>query len=92
MHGYELVQAIRTATDDALAFGEGCVYPILHRLESQGLLSASRENVGGRQRVVLLRDGRGRAQLNASVSAWRDVVASVNRVLQGGEHGRAALA
>lgn len=40
MYGYELVQAIRQATNEELQFGEGCVYPILHRLESQGLLKA----------------------------------------------------
>ena len=36
MYGYELVQGIRRATDGSLEFGEGCIYPILHRLESQG--------------------------------------------------------
>ena len=41
MYGYELVQAIRHATDQALDFGEGCVYPLLHRLESQQMLSGA---------------------------------------------------
>src|SRR5262245_61792377 len=35
MYGYELVQAIRAASGGSLEFGEGCVYPILHRLETQ---------------------------------------------------------
>ena len=35
MYGYELVQAIRLATGGAIAFGEGCIYPILHRLEAE---------------------------------------------------------
>ena len=39
MYGYQLVQAIKAATNEGLEFGEGCVYPILHRLESQGLLA-----------------------------------------------------
>ena len=42
MYGYELVQAIRQATSGMLEFGEGCVYPILHRLESDGLLGSRR--------------------------------------------------
>ena len=33
MYGYELVQRIRLQSDSALEFGEGCIYPILHRLE-----------------------------------------------------------
>src|SRR6476620_2174702 len=39
MYGYEIVQAIRLSTDDVLRFGEGCVYPVLHRLADDGLLA-----------------------------------------------------
>jgi PadR family transcriptional regulator PadR len=92
MYGYELVQAIRAATHDGLEFGEGCVYPILHRLESQGLLKASRESVGGRNRVVYRVTAKGKAQLLETVSSWRQVVTSINHALQGGDRGRAALA
>ncbi len=92
MYGYELVQAIRAATHDGLEFGEGCIYPILHRLESQGLLKASRESVGGRTRVVYRVTAKGKAQLLETVSSWRQVVTSINQALQGGDRGRAALA
>ena len=47
MYGYELVQAIKTTTDHAFEFGEGCIYPILHRLEADRMLSARRETVAG---------------------------------------------
>ena len=33
MYGYELVCAIKRVTGETLCFGEGCVYPLLHRLE-----------------------------------------------------------
>jgi PadR family transcriptional regulator PadR len=92
MHGYELVQTIRAATDGSLEFGEGCVYPILHRLESDKLLSASKETVGGRVRLVYRVALKGRAQLADSVSAWRRVVAAIDTALEGGAHGRAAVA
>ena len=36
MYGYELVQAIRQSTQGTLEFGEGCVYPVLHRLGGGG--------------------------------------------------------
>jgi PadR family transcriptional regulator PadR len=92
MYGYELVQAIRAATVETLEFGEGCVYPILHRLEADGLLAASRDVVGGRTRFVYRVTPKGKSQLSENVSAWRRVVESVNHALQGGERGRAALA
>jgi PadR family transcriptional regulator PadR len=92
MHGYELVQAIRAASGGRLEFGEGCIYPILHRLESQAILSAARETCGGRVRVVYRVMPKGKAQLAGAIGAWQDVVAAVNRVFEGGERGRQALA
>ena len=92
MYGYELVQEIRRSTREGLEFGEGCVYPILHRLESQSLLKAKRELVSGRQRVVYRVTAKGKAELEVTVAGWRHVVESINHALQGGEHGRPALA
>lgn len=92
MYGYELVQAIRASTGEVLEFGEGCVYPILHRLEGQGLLSASKHAVAGRVRVVYEVTQAGRAQRTDSVGAWQRVVVAVQRAIAGGEHGRTAVA
>ncbi|MEX0676649.1 MAG: PadR family transcriptional regulator [Pirellulales bacterium] len=92
MYGYELVQAIRAASGGDLEFGEGCVYPILHRLESQGVLKANRQRAAGRVRVVYRVMPKGKALLAHSVSAWQHVVAAVNHALEGGERGHQALA
>ncbi len=92
MYGYQLVQAIKTSTDHVFEFGEGCIYPILHRLESEGLLLASKETVSGRIRVVYHVTEAGRKQLSASVTAWERVAATIARALQGGNHGEPRLA
>jgi PadR family transcriptional regulator PadR len=92
MHGYEIVQGIRTATGQTLDFGEGCVYPILHRLEASRQLSSRREVVNGRSRVVYQVTEKGRKKLEESVSSWRQIVAAVNLVLQGGVHVEPATA
>lgn len=92
MYGYELVQAIRAATGGGLEFGEGCIYPILHRLESRGVLEANRERAAGRVRVVYRLTPKGKTQLARSVGAWRRVVAAIEHALQGGERGRQVLA
>ena len=83
MHGYELVRAIETATSQELEFGEGCIYPVLHRLEQQGALASRRETVGGRTRLVYRVTAAGRKKLAVSVSSWQRVVAAVNQVLAG---------
>jgi len=92
MYGYELVEAIRRQSDYALEFGEGCVYPILHRLEKEGMLSGRREKVGGRSRVVYRATPAGRKRLAGSERQWRQVVEAVTRVLQGGGDGQPSMA
>ncbi len=92
MYGYELIQAIRQATDGTLEFGEGCVYPVLHRLEADGMLASKRERVAGRSRVVYRVTSKGSRQLASRASTWQQIVQAVNHVLQGGEHGQPALA
>jgi PadR family transcriptional regulator PadR len=92
MYGYELIQAIRQATNGTLEFGEGCVYPVLHRLEADGMLASKRETVAGRSRVIYRVTGKGSKRLASTASTWRQIVQAVNHALQGGEHGRPALA
>lgn len=92
MHGYELVQAIRFATGGELAFGEGCLYPVLHRLEAEGVLAAGRESVNGRSRVVYRLTPIGEARLTASAGRWGRVAAAVAVVLRGDADGAQALA
>lgn len=93
MHGYELVQAIRASTDQAFEFGEGCIYPILHRLEADQMLSARRTTVAGRSRIVYQVTDKGRKQLEKSVICWEQVVKAVYHSLRGGAaDGQPALA
>ena len=86
MYGYELVQRIRVASGEHLAFGEGCVYPILHRLEDHGYLTSKRENFGGRSRVVYRVSRQGKARLAHATAEWQRVVMAVGVILQGGLH------
>jgi PadR family transcriptional regulator PadR len=92
MYGYEIVQAIKEESGGTLAFGEGCIYPLLHKLEERGDLAARRIDVGGRSRVVYRVTSKGSQQRSASLAEWSEVVAAVSRVLQGGQHERAKSA
>lgn len=87
MHGYELVQAIRAGSGEVLQFGEGSIYPILHRLETEGCLRSERTTIRGRERVVYHVTERGQGRLRESSAQWSRVAEAVSRVLQGGSHG-----
>ena len=92
MHGYDLVQTIRDSSGHTLDFGEGCIYPVLHRLEGQKLLSSKRELVGGRNRIIYRVTKQGQRRLADSLATWQSVVVAVNTVLQGSKHAKPAMA
>src|SRR3712207_4526228 len=92
MYGYELVQAIKIESGGVLEFGEGLIYPLLHRLEDEGLLAARRESVGGRSRVVYRTTATGRKRLQSAEGSWRAVAQAVQSILAGPHDARPAMA
>jgi PadR family transcriptional regulator PadR len=86
MYGYELVQAIQAESGGTLSFGEGCIYPLLHKLEERGDLTARRLDVGGRSRVVYRVTSKGTKRFAEAAAKWSAVVAAVGNILQGGKY------
>ncbi len=50
MYGYEITQKVKTITKGALKITEGALYPALHKLEADGLLSVEIVEVNNRLR------------------------------------------
>jgi len=59
-HGYEIALAIERDSRGAFSVQHGTLYPILHRLEGDGLIQGHWEREGGRRRKTydLTEDGR----------------------------------
>jgi transcriptional regulator len=81
-HGYTVAKWVERATDDALALGEGTLYPALHRLEERGWVAASwgmSENK--RQAKFYALTKRGRARLDVELKNWRRYSAAMAAAL-----------
>ncbi|MGH9687160.1 MAG: PadR family transcriptional regulator [Candidatus Acidiferrales bacterium] len=83
MYGYELVQAIRSQSHDAIAFGEGVVYPVLHTLEREGALRSRRKNVNGRSRIYYSTTPRGTRRLDDLSASWASLAGAIQKILKG---------
>ena len=81
VHGYAVVERLRTRSGGRFDLPEGTVYPALHRLEADGLLESSWAVVEGRRRRMYELTDRGRAALGERSSDWRRFAAAVERVL-----------
>ena len=82
-HGYGVARWIEHATNDALAIGEGTLYPALHRLEERGWVAASwGTSENNRQAKFYALTKKGRAQLRLETDAWRRYAAAIFAALE----------
>ena len=73
MYGYQLVSEIQRRSRGALEFGEGCIYPVLHRLVKQRMLTEREQEVGGRTRRYYRLATAGRKRMAALENTWQQV-------------------
>jgi DNA-binding PadR family transcriptional regulator len=81
VHGYAVIEALKARSGGELALPEGTVYPALHRLEADGLLSSRWSVVGGRRRRVYSITKRGMKKLEDSRERWRVFANTIEAVL-----------
>jgi transcriptional regulator len=89
-HGYAIIQEIHRRSGGAFALPEGTIYPALHRLEKNGLLS-SRWTIAesGRKRRTYALTRRGRAALTDHRAIWQRFTEAISGLF--GEANRAAV-
>ena len=69
--GYDIVRQINEEAAGAFTWQEGTVYPLLHKLEKQGLVHCRwQESPAGRQRKYYVLTPTGRAALDAGTREW----------------------
>jgi PadR family transcriptional regulator PadR len=86
-HGYDVSKLIQLRSGGALRFHVTSLYPLLHRLEKQGLIDGRWvEKPEQRRRRYYSLTPRGRTALRSKQQSWKDFVALISRVT-GVEHG-----
>jgi PadR family transcriptional regulator PadR len=80
LHGYAIIEQLKSRSGGSLTLPEGTVYPALHRLERSGLLESAWSD-GGRRRRVYKVTPRGRRELGARRKSWREFATTVEAVL-----------
>ena len=80
-HGYVILQRLRERSAGAFDLAEGTLYPALHRLERDGLLSSSWSSDSGRRRRVYKLTRSGQAALRSRRRDWSQFARAVEAVL-----------
>jgi len=81
-HGYNISQAIRTNSSEALQVDTGSLYPALHRLERQKWISSEWKVSENNQRVKVYRlTAAGKKHLAVERSRWARLTEAVEGIL-----------
>lgn len=86
-YGYAILQRVRDLSGGALAWTDGMLYPVLHRLEGQGYVLARWDQAPtGRRRRYYTLTADGRRALAEQKEQWLAVQATLGK-LWGVQHG-----
>lgn len=84
-YGYQITQTVRLESQGHFDLKEGSLYPALHRLERQKLLTSNWVEADGRRRKFYRLTPAGQNALKARRDEWHRFTQAVNGVLgQGG--------
>lgn len=82
-HGWAIAKRIQAVSGDVLQIKQGSLYPALHRLEQQGLITAEwQQSDTGREAKFYSLTRAGRAQLQAELSQWERLSAAIKLTLK----------
>ena len=78
-YGYALLKLL---ADRGMEIDQGTLYPLLRRLEAQGLLESKWNVEAGRPRRYYVISGDGKRLLPRLKSEWGEIAAAVNKMLK----------
>jgi DNA-binding PadR family transcriptional regulator len=87
MYGYQIAQELERRSEGYFTMKEGLLYPALHQMERDGLLSSEWRTVAGaRRRKYYFITEKGGKVLADSVAEWTTFTEQLMRVIRGGQH------
>jgi DNA-binding PadR family transcriptional regulator len=81
MYGYEIAQCIKEMSDGKILVKEGSLYPALHKLEADGLLSVEEEFIGKRIRRYYRLTEKGQSQSSLAIRELRSFLATMENMI-----------
>lgn len=81
MYGYQITQMVKEITKGELQITEGALYPLLHRLEEQGVVETEMENIGNRVRKYYTLTNAGKKQTSVAMTELNLFIQSLNLIV-----------
>lgn len=81
MYGYEITQKVKELSDGKILVKEGSLYPALHKLLEDGLVSVEVVNLGKRVRKYYFLTETGLTRKQEQFSELKDFLATIQKII-----------
>ena len=81
MYGYEITQKVKELTDSKIVITEGALYPLLHQLEAEGVVTTETVNIGKRIRKYYTLTQTGNERAKEKIYEFADFIQTMNILL-----------
>jgi len=81
MYGYEITQKVKELTGDRIQITEGALYPTLHALEKEGVVTTEIVNIGKRVRKYYTLTPKGKLKATEKVNEFAEFIDTMKFML-----------
>jgi PadR family transcriptional regulator PadR len=81
-YGYQIIKELETRSGSVFLLNEGALYPVLHKLETDGQISSYWEESGGRKRRYYHITPKGTALFESKRREWAAFSEMVSKILK----------
>jgi len=82
MYGYEITQSVKELTANKIQITEGALYPLLHKLEAEGVVFTEKENIGKRIRKYYALTPSGVEKTKELVEEFIDFMSTMKHIFE----------
>lgn len=81
MYGYEITRRVDELTEGKIKLTYGALYPVLHKLESEGVLVTEQENYNNRIRVYYSLTEKGHTLVSEKIKELMEFIESLQSIV-----------
>jgi PadR family transcriptional regulator PadR len=81
MYGYDITRKVEEMTEGKIKLTYGALYPVLHKLESDGVLITESENFNNRTRIYYLLTPHGHSVVKEKIKEMNEFIESLQRIV-----------
>lgn len=82
MYGYEITRKVEELTNGKIKLTYGALYPVLHKLEDEGVLVTESENFNNRIRIYYKLTSGGKAVVVEKISEMAEFLETIRKIVE----------